>query len=338
MGSSARKKKDKKKDFQKPKLKVGKTAPKASNFTDTSFRAKSIVLSQQSLTTSAPSASAQFSQQLSLVTSKSDSQRRDAVAYLTNTISERRAGEDLPLPVATILPKVQPLILDGSKSVRENLVKLLRSLPGAEVASQIDQLLLYVRAGMTHLAADIRSSSLDVLELLLQVGDEELVSCAGGWLKTLNCFMSLLGWQNVEKQGKWSSHRVASGKPGSESKPLVRQLSVLAVFLEAGFRQEHDGNRGAKEAAQMFPVSGREPLMLYTRSNPFRSLNLFGAPRDAESNMYDDAEARKRAFEEQALAAVLRGISEAKKEGGEVGRAAAGVEKVLVMGDFGRET
>lgn len=40
MGSSTRKKRDKKKDFQKVKLKVGKTAPKASNFTDTSFRAK----------------------------------------------------------------------------------------------------------------------------------------------------------------------------------------------------------------------------------------------------------------------------------------------------------
>lgn len=40
MGSSDRKKKEKKKDFQKPKLKVGKTKPKASNFTDTSFQSK----------------------------------------------------------------------------------------------------------------------------------------------------------------------------------------------------------------------------------------------------------------------------------------------------------
>lgn len=40
MGSSAKRKKEKKKDFQKPKLKVGKTKPKADNFTDTSFKAK----------------------------------------------------------------------------------------------------------------------------------------------------------------------------------------------------------------------------------------------------------------------------------------------------------
>jgi pre-rRNA-processing protein IPI1 len=40
MGSSNRKKKEKLKDFQKPKLKVGKTKPKAANFTNTSFKSK----------------------------------------------------------------------------------------------------------------------------------------------------------------------------------------------------------------------------------------------------------------------------------------------------------
>ena len=40
MGSSAKKRKDKKKDFQKPKLKVGKARPKPINSTDTSFNAK----------------------------------------------------------------------------------------------------------------------------------------------------------------------------------------------------------------------------------------------------------------------------------------------------------
>ena len=40
MGSSTKKKKEKKKDFQKPKLKVGKAKAKPDNFTDTSFRSK----------------------------------------------------------------------------------------------------------------------------------------------------------------------------------------------------------------------------------------------------------------------------------------------------------
>ncbi|MBE7181803.1 MAG: hypothetical protein INR71_11465 [Terriglobus roseus] len=40
MGASSKKKKEKKKDFQKAKLKVGKTKAKPANFTDTSFKAK----------------------------------------------------------------------------------------------------------------------------------------------------------------------------------------------------------------------------------------------------------------------------------------------------------
>jgi pre-rRNA-processing protein IPI1 len=40
MGKSAKAKKEKQKDFQKQKLKVGKTKPKASNVTDASFRSK----------------------------------------------------------------------------------------------------------------------------------------------------------------------------------------------------------------------------------------------------------------------------------------------------------
>ena len=40
MGNSNRRKKEKKQDFQKAKLKVGKTKPKADNATNTSFKAK----------------------------------------------------------------------------------------------------------------------------------------------------------------------------------------------------------------------------------------------------------------------------------------------------------
>jgi hypothetical protein len=40
MGKSAKAKKEKKKEFQKVKLKVGKTRPKAANLTDTSFKAR----------------------------------------------------------------------------------------------------------------------------------------------------------------------------------------------------------------------------------------------------------------------------------------------------------
>jgi pre-rRNA-processing protein IPI1 len=43
MAKSTRAKKEKKKDFQKAKLKVGKAKPKASNITDVSFKAKCMI-------------------------------------------------------------------------------------------------------------------------------------------------------------------------------------------------------------------------------------------------------------------------------------------------------
>lgn len=46
MGSSTKKKKEKKKDFQKPKLRVGKTKAKPANFTDTSFKSKGTSIPQ----------------------------------------------------------------------------------------------------------------------------------------------------------------------------------------------------------------------------------------------------------------------------------------------------
>lgn len=339
MGSSTKKKREKKADFQKTKLKVGKTKAKAANFTDTSFKAKSIVLNQQSLSTAAPTKTAQFAHQLSLTGSKTDSQRRDALGYLANVVQED--PQHLPLPVATILPKIQPLILDLSNSVRAALTKLLRALPAEHVATHVDHMLLYVRAGLTHLAFEIRNSSLDVLEWLLQIAGPELVSCAGGWLKTLNCFLTLLGWQSAAQPGNWSSERAASfGKPGSaQAKLLIKQLGILTLFLRAGFTDVAATANTSLARAKCFPLCGTEHTVLYARSNPFRTLNLFGAPKDAENAMYDDAEARKRAFDDTSVRAVARGVQAAKKEGGEVGRAASGLEKVLVegMGDFDRE-
>jgi len=127
MGSSQKKKREKQKDFQKSKLKVGKSRPKASNYTDTSFRSKAIVINQQSLKTDAPSSSTQFSHHISLLSSKSDVQRRESLAHLTTAIASRPVDVPLPQPVSLILPSVLPLFLDGSNAVRSQLLKLLRS-------------------------------------------------------------------------------------------------------------------------------------------------------------------------------------------------------------------
>jgi pre-rRNA-processing protein IPI1 len=74
--------------------------------------------------------------------------------------------------------------------------------------------------------------------------------------------------------------------------------------------------------------------MLPRKSNPFGYLNLFGAARDVESEMYEDAEDRAEVFDNLGLKhAFSKGLKEAKKEGGEAGRAAAQVEKALRLAE-----
>ncbi|EFW16351.1 rRNA processing protein [Coccidioides posadasii str. Silveira] len=333
MGSSQKRKREKKKDFQKPKLKVGKEKPKASNFTDTSFKSKSIVLNQQSLSTIAPSATAQFSHSLSLLNSKSDTQRKESLANLTTAIVSRPVNSPLPQPVSVMLPSLLPLILDGSNGVRSQLLKLLRALPGTDIEGHASLLLPYIRAGMTHLAAGIRLSAIDILSWLLSVAGQEVVSCAGGWVKTLNCFLSVLGW-HTEESAKWSSNRASFGKAGSDGKPIATILQTFADFLRAGIcaldstdgaEQEGDNNLSSVP----FPLFHTSQHLLPTKSSAFAYLNLFGRPKDEEGEMYESREDRLRIFVERFKQPVQRGIDTAKKDGGEIGRASASISKVL---------
>jgi pre-rRNA-processing protein IPI1 len=274
----------------------------------------------------------QFAHHLSLLTHKSESQRRDSLAYLTSAISSRPDESPLPQPVAVILPKIQPLILDGSRNVRTQLLNLLQNLPAADVASHADQLLLYTRAGMTHLSADIRSSSLDILSWLIQVAGEDVVACPGGWVKTLNCFFSLLNWR-ADTAAKWTASRATFGKSDGNSKIVVKQLNALGSLLRAGFAQERNsGSSVATEQDDDFPLSNSQFNLVSKRSNPYAHLNLFGEPRNDESAMYEDLEDRQLVFQDAFRAVVEAGLDQAKKDGGEVGRAAAQVRKVMDEG------
>ncbi|PWY83541.1 hypothetical protein BO70DRAFT_335638 [Aspergillus heteromorphus CBS 117.55] len=338
MGSSAKKKKEKQKDFQKPKLRVGKAKAKPENFTDTSFKSKGITLTQQSLTLTAPTTNTQFTSHLSHVTSKSDAQRRDSLAHLTSYLQSKPSTTPLPTPVSTLLPTLSPLILDASSSVRTNLLKLLRALPAGDVADHVVQLMPYVRAGMTHLAPDIRITAVDVLSWLLGIAGEEVVGCAGGWIKTLNCFLSVLGW-HTEESAKWSANRAAFGKAGAKGKPMVRVVGVLGEFLGAGIGEGSGGGGGDGDVGMMdgegdgaavgFPVVQTEVHMVAKAAQPYVYLNLFGSPRDEEGEMYETREERWRVFQGRFLAPVERGLESARQEGGEVGRASMTVSKVM---------
>lgn len=268
------------------------------------------------------------------MSSKSDTQRRESLAHLTTSIVSRPVDTPLPQPVSVILPSVLPLILDASNGVRTQLLKLLRALPSSDIEDHVPQLLPYVRAGMTHLAADIRVSAVDMLSWLIDAAGAEVVSCAGGWIKTMNCFMSVLGW-HTEESSKWSSNRASFGKSGSQGKPMIKVLQTLAEFLEAGIgncimeNTLTDSDGEGVVTGWGFPLCHTAQHMIPTATVPYAYLNLFGQPRDEEGEMYETREDRFRVFSTRFMKAVERGLESARKEGGEVGRASAGVSKVL---------
>jgi len=241
----------------------------------------------------------------------------------------RPVGSSLPQPLSTILPKIFPLILDGSGSVRQQSLKLLRALPRNEISDHLPEFLPYVRAGMTHLAADIRLFSVQVLAFVTDTAPDEVVSCAGGWVKTLNCFLAVLGW-HTQDSAKWSSNRVSFGKAGADGKAQARNLQVLADFLSAGISPTNASYSDETCQTRLtFPIWHMEHHVLPKRSNPYGYLNLFGPPKDDDMDMLEEREDRIRVFNERFASAIEVGLDSARRDGGEIGRAARLVTKAL---------
>ena len=197
----------------------------------------------------------------------------------------------------------------------------------------VEKLHMYIRAGMNHIASEIRRSSLDILSWTLGIAGEELVSCPGGWVMPLQHFMCALGWSTGDDtSGPWSFMTVSSGKPGIERKAFVKCLNVLASFLQIGLVAEPGAEQELDPKASSFPLRHVQHHMLPKNANCFAQLNLFGASRDQETQMYEDREARQGVFHLLFRPTVERGLKAAKREGGEVGRAAATVRKILIDG------
>ncbi|KAL8716138.1 MAG: hypothetical protein Q9220_000043 [cf. Caloplaca sp. 1 TL-2023] len=314
MGSSAKKRKDKKKDFRDE---------------GTANIISAIILNQQSITTAPPSAGAQFSHHVSLLKSRNDSQCRDSLSYLTTAITTRPANAPLPQPVSVLLPNVMELMLHKSNGVRAQLLKLLRSLPSGDVEDHVEHVLRCIRAGITKLVADIRSSSLDVLSWAVDSFGNALVSCPGGWVQTLKSLMAMQGWSWESTAGTWSSSDVSFGQTGTDTKILVKGLDTLTAFLRAGF---DDPPTVAQQPGFGWPHTHTDQHMISKKSNAYAHLNLFGPPRDEDWQMYEDREERQRIFQKKVRQSLEGGASGAKQLGGEVGRAGAALHKIIVEG------
>lgn len=209
-------------------------------------------------------------------------------------------------------------------------MKLLAALPETAIKPNSETLLLYSRAAITHLSVRIQLTGLDILEWLLNIAGDQVVSGSGGWLKTLNCLLVALSWKDlsVSKSDKgWVKSSVVARTSKSEDneKLRMRLLVVLSVMLEKGLGE----TKGLKEDQRHFPYFMYQEYGTLKHSNPYGYLNLFGSVRDEESEQYRDVEDRGRIYSHLISKDVVLGMEKAKKEGGGIGRAAMGVERVL---------
>lgn len=289
-----------------------------------------IVMGHQSLSTEAPDVIQQFKHNLSLASSsKNDKQRKDALAYLTTQLSAEPPVN--PVGTTAILSKLLPLISDSSTPVRQQLLKLLQSLPHSTVGAGIDHAAMFVRAGMTHLSSDISSDALGIMDWLLVTAGDKLVSCPGGWVKTLNTFCAVMGWTPTTKKGGWTAG--SAGRTSLKSKDALnraRQITSLTGFLREGFKEESTVAWSSSQYWDNLYVAPRG-------ANPFDYINLSGARRDEDGEMYPDSGSRKAIYQKRFQAAINEGIENIKKEGGVGGRAAAGLQQVIskAMDNYG---
>ncbi|KAK6544063.1 rRNA processing protein [Orbilia ellipsospora] len=349
MGSSSKKKKEKQKDFAKPKLKVGKTKPKADNHTSTSFRSKAIVVGHQSLNTAAPTLQTQLKHNLTLLNHHAYSTRRDSLAHIASVLSSSPASNP-PISYSILLPALAPLTLDSAAPVRTQLLTLLTSLtkpkdlrqdaiiPVDAVRMHTPRFLLYVHSAMTHISADIRGDSTNFLSWLLDVVGEDAVRGAKGWGKTLKCWMVLLGWESGKSGPGIRTSSIEFSDPGKNKKASLQHLIVLKKFLSVGMLENETplSHYDIRMADLLRPHQYTESHLMPKTSNIYAHLSLFATggvmenvnEEDAEGSA-EDFDSRRRIVNNVFEGNIRAGLHTRLQEGGEIGRLAGGLLKVM---------
>ena len=276
-----------------------------------------IILNQQFSSVDAPSALSQFSHHLSLLTSKSDNQRKESLNHITTAIATSvRNSQELPQPTKALLPKVLLLAQDANEGVRAQVLKFLQALPPQDVRENIETISRYLRLALTHLAVTIRSSAVDALGFILEIAGDELVSCLWGWVETLKCLIAVLGWDESKTGDGWTSH---NPKTTNDSRVMGKYLRLLTTVLQAGLSRP---SKDPEPAEIWFPGYQMDRYMIPQGSNPYGYLNLFGPATSEDEQGHDTHQERQNVFNQRFRPIVERGLVNARTEGGDVGRAA----------------
>ncbi|KAF8001651.1 hypothetical protein HF325_004152 [Metschnikowia pulcherrima] len=341
MGSK-RKRSEKKKDFQKTKLKVGKTLAKPDNYTDTSFTAKSISLPNQTIAKKGVAndeernnkGDVDLTHQLSLVKHHLASTRKEVVNFIE---------AHLPSNTSTykqILTLTISLVTDQSASVRGAFLSLLSACADKQpgfLELHMRTIVLFVHSAMTHIKSEIRGSSTNVLDVLVQKAPLPLAK--GHFVKTLRSFFPLLSWTLSGDKKALSLAVNTSDSLGG----CVHTISLcLSVCLKLrSFEAGNDTGSFAIDWSKCSAVHPQSPRFLLP-SNPqaYSQLKLFidelptnigqgsdtaegsFALSDIDNVSTEDQETRRKITYDVFLLPLRKNLANAVREGGEFGKQA----------------
>ncbi|KAM6967337.1 testis-expressed protein 10 homolog [Aplochiton taeniatus] len=169
----AKSKKKRQHDFQKVKLKVGKTKPKANNATNTNFRTKGIHLTEQlkrdesGLTTHRKLS---IQDLLSQLHHYSGSVKQSALVGLKELLTLHPS--QLEEHLSRLLSEVAAVFTDKDANVRLAATRLLRFIsqcvPADRAAPFFPLLSAHLSCAMTHIEAGIQEDAMKVLDVLLE--------------------------------------------------------------------------------------------------------------------------------------------------------------------------
>lgn len=267
---------EKRKDFSKTKLKVGKSKQLPTNHTDTSFRSKAVVLPKQSVTRDPGLKDSESLQHyLALLSHKSGEIRKDALQQLTSYLNT--TPPTISTTVTPLLKVISPLVIDDTSSVRRLLLELFNSvlirLPQQVLKSHRNLLLLYISSAMTHISPSIRADSTRFLAWTMAHAETTDLIINTQLTKFLDTFATLFGWTS---QGASSVSNVA----------LLSHLNVFNSLLHGALNQvSHEINESVTITV---PISSNQEIFIAHQTTlallkPCESLNLF-APESAQAD------------------------------------------------------
>ncbi|XP_035019318.1 testis-expressed protein 10 homolog [Hippoglossus stenolepis] len=167
------KKKKRQDDFQKVKLKVGKTKPKADNATNTNFRSKGIHLTEQlKRDKSGPTTHRQLgiNELMSQLHHYNANVKHGALLGLKELLSVNPSVLDQHL--SRLLSEVAAVFTDKDANVRVVATRVLRfiaqSVPAERVGPFFPLLSAHLSCAMTHIETGIQEDAMKVLDVLLE--------------------------------------------------------------------------------------------------------------------------------------------------------------------------